>query len=70
MEFEEISEVVPWLELAHDQGQDMAAAQWGHPQDLRFFKTHAWVDHCPKFPKTIVVLRDPRDVVYSFYRFL
>jgi Sulfotransferase domain len=28
MDFDEISEVVPWLELAHDQGQDLAAPQY------------------------------------------
>lgn len=42
-------QVVPWLELAHDQGQDLYAAQYGHEEGLpRVFKTHAWYDHCPK----------------------
>ncbi|KAL3939954.1 MAG: hypothetical protein SGBAC_005411 [Bacillariaceae sp.] len=70
MSFSEISEVVPWLELAADQGQDLEAAQHGDKEELpRFFKTHAWADHCPNFPKTIVVLRNPDDVLLSFYRF-
>lgn len=70
MDFEEISQVVPWLELAHDQGQDLTAKQWGDAGGhLRFFKTHAWAGDCPPFPKTIVVLRDPCDVVVSFWRF-
>ena len=70
MSFSEISEVVPWLELAHDQGQDLYAPQYGHDQDLpRFFKTHAWSDHCPNFKKTIVVFRNPFDVLLSFYNF-
>lgn len=70
MGFEEISAVVPWIELAYDQGQDLAADQTPHdPRLPRFFKTHCWYDHCPPFPKTIVVLRDPHDVVLSFYRF-
>lgn len=70
MTFGEISEVVPWLELAHDQGQNLEDSQYGHDSEMpRLFKTHAWEDHCPKFPKTIVVLRDPYDVVASFYKF-
>ena len=70
MTFEEISEVVPWLELAHDVGQDLEAPQYGHDNDLpRIFKTHAWEEHCPPFPKVIVVLRNPEDVLLSFYNF-
>mmetsp|Transcript_127874 Transcript_127874/g.370067 ORF Transcript_127874/g.370067 Transcript_127874/m.370067 type:complete len:327 (-) Transcript_127874:79-1059(-) len=70
MAFDEISEVVPWLELAHDQKQDLEAPQYGHYEGLpRIFKSHAWEGHCPKFPKTIVVLRNPEDVVVSFYKF-
>ena len=44
--FGEISAVVPWLELAHDLGQDLEAPQPGAPP--RLFKTHAWHEHCPK----------------------
>ena len=44
MEFEEISQVVPWIELEHDQGQDLEAEQVAPP---RCFKTHCWYDHCP-----------------------
>jgi hypothetical protein len=70
MDFEEISAVVPWIELAFDQGQDLDADQppLGH-HTLRFFKTHCWYDHCPRFPKAIVVFRDPCDVLLSFYSF-
>ena len=70
MSFDEVSEVVPWIELAFDQGQDLEANQFGHDQGLpRLFKTHAWEPHCPKFPKTIVVMRHPYDVLVSFYHF-
>lgn len=49
MTFDEISDVVPWFELAHDQGQDLYAAQYGNKEGLpRVFKTHAWHGHCPK----------------------
>lgn len=95
---------VPWLELAHDQVQDLNAAQYGDEEGIpRVFKTHAWYEHCPKgimvvmlflllavallsdldckrththcsmiAPigcKVVVVLRDPIDVVTSFYHF-
>lgn len=70
MSFGEISEVVPWIELATDQGQHLEAPQYGDSENLpRIFKTHCWFDHCPAFPKKIVVLRDPADVLLSFYKF-
>ena len=70
MSFQEISEVVPWLELAWDQGQNLEDKQYGEDEGKpRFFKTHAWEKHCPKFKKTIVVLRHPYDVLKSFYNF-
>eukprot|EP00041_Stephanoeca_diplocostata_P038342 m.1502392 g.1502392 ORF g.1502392 m.1502392 type:complete len:128 (-) comp25207_c0_seq41:8442-8825(-) len=70
MTFEEISEVVPFMELAFDQGQDLSAKQFGDAAGLpRCFKTHAWEPHCPKGAKYIVVVREPKDVALSFYRF-
>jgi hypothetical protein len=70
MSFDEISHVVPWLELAADQGQDLNAPQYGDQLGSpRFFKTHAWERDCPKFPKTIVVIRKPEDVLVSFFEF-
>ena len=68
MDFAEISEVVPWVEMAADQGQDLEAPQRG---DVRAFKTHCWEPHAPKGEgaRYIVVLRDPRDVAVSFFRF-
>jgi hypothetical protein len=42
-------QVVPWLELAYDQGQDLNATQYGDDDGIpRVFKSHAWYDHCPK----------------------
>jgi Sulfotransferase domain len=70
MNFEEIGQVVPWLELAHDLQQDLSAPQYGEDRGMpRIFKTHAWQGHCPSGCKTIVVLRDPMDVAASFYKF-
>ena len=68
MDFEEISIPVPWIEMAHDLGQDLDAEQGFTP---RAFKTHCWYDHCPKAKgaKYIVVVRDPHDVALSFFSF-
>ena len=67
MAFDEISTAVPWLELAHDLGQDLEAPQPGSPP--RLFKTHAWYDDCPKGARYIVGVRAPEDVAWSFFRF-
>lgn len=70
MSFDEISRVVPWIELAFDQQQDLEAPQFGQDDGKpRLFKTHVCADHCPPFPKIINVVRNPFDVVVSFYRF-
>lgn len=68
MDFGEISEVVPWIELAADQGQDLEAPQVAEP---RCFKSHCWYDHCPKHPEAryIIVVRNPADVALSFFKF-
>jgi len=68
MEYDEISRVIPWLELASDQGQDLDAPQGFEP---RAFKTHACYQHCPEGAgsKYIVVVRDPHDVAISFFSF-
>jgi hypothetical protein len=48
MTFDEISSVVPWIELAYDQGQDLGAPQWNAIAEAKLrrtaalFKTHAW----------------------------
>ena len=67
MDFDEISAVVPWLELAHDTGLDLNAPQAALP---RAFKTHLAADELPAGGRAIVVLRDPKDVLLSLYRFL
>eukprot|EP00730_Choanoeca_flexa_P006127 TRINITY_DN12088_c0_g1_i2.p2 TRINITY_DN12088_c0_g1~~TRINITY_DN12088_c0_g1_i2.p2 ORF type:complete len:317 (+),score=60.91 TRINITY_DN12088_c0_g1_i2:2270-3220(+) len=66
MEFDEISQVTPWIELAHDLDQDLNADQVAKP---RVFKTHCWYNHVPKGGKYIVVVRNPVDVAYSFFKF-
>ncbi|MEO1140599.1 MAG: sulfotransferase domain-containing protein [Pseudomonadota bacterium] len=67
MDFGEISEVVPWLELAHDLRQDIHAPQKARPQA---FKSHLNWHEIPKGGRYIVVLRDPVDAMVSLFRFL
>jgi hypothetical protein len=66
MDFDEISEVVPWLESALDMGIDIEAPQRAEP---RAFKTHFTWDEIPKGGRYIYVARDPRDALVSFYHF-
>lgn len=66
MEFDEISQVVPWIEPAADLGIDLDAEQTGHP---RAFKSHLAWDPVPKGGRFIVSVRDPLDAALSVYRF-
>jgi hypothetical protein len=66
MDFDEVSRVVPWINMAHDIGIDIYAPQVAHP---RAFKTHSTMDEVPKGGKYIVVLRDPKDALLSHYHF-
>ena len=67
MAFKEISEVVPYIEVAWDCGIDLSSAQ---PASPRAFKTHADETTVPKGGRYIVVVRDPLDVAVSFYKFM
>jgi hypothetical protein len=66
MAFEEITEVIPWLELAHDMGIDVQGDQRAAP---RAFKTHLGWDQVPKGARYILSVRDPRDVLVSQFHF-
>lgn len=66
MAFDEITEVVPWLELAHDMGVDLGAPQVAAP---RAFKSHLTWEEIPKGGRYIVVFRDPVDAMLSLHRF-
>jgi len=66
MDFEEISAVVPWIELAYDLGIDLNADQDGEP---RAYKSHlSWHD-VPKGGRYIVSFRNPANAFISVYRF-
>jgi hypothetical protein len=67
MDFDEITAAVPWIEIAYDMGLDVEADQAAPP---RAFKSHLNGDDVQKGCRYIVVIRDPRDVAVSSYRFL
>lgn len=67
LDFDDISEVVPWIEPAYDLGQDLDAPQRARP---RAFKSHVGWDAVPKGGRYIVAVRDPRDALVSLYRFM
>jgi hypothetical protein len=66
MDFDEITEVIPWIEMAHDMGVDPEAPQVAEP---RAFKSHLGWNRIPKGGRYIVVLRDPIDAMVSLYNF-
>lgn len=66
MDFDEITEVVPWIEVAHDVGLDLDAPQRAEP---RAFKTHLSRDLAPRGGRNIFVVRDPVDSLVSFFHF-
>lgn len=67
MSFGEITEVVPWVELAHDMGMDPNAPQVALP---RAFKSHLAWHEIPKGGRYVVAFRDPVDALVSLYRFM
>ena len=66
MDFDEITRVVPWIEMAKDMGIDIYKPQ---PANPRAFKTHKNLAEVPKGGKYISVVRDPRDAMLSLYHF-
>lgn len=67
MAFDDISRIVPWIELAGVLGLDLAAPQRARP---RGFKSHLPYDQIPKGGRYVVSLRDPKDAAVSMYRFM
>jgi len=66
MNFSEICEVQPWIEWAWDVGQDLSAPQRATP---RIFKSHQLFSCLHSSCKYITVVRDPEQVIKSWYRF-
>jgi len=67
MDFGEITEVVPWIELAVDLGLDAQAEQAADP---RAYKTHLDWHEVPKGGRYIAIIRHPYDIALSLYRFM
>ena len=67
MDFGEITDVVPWIELAYDVGWDIVGEQKATP---RAYKTHHDYSSVPKGARYIWVVRDPKDTAVSFYNFM
>ena len=67
MDFDELFDVVPIVEFAHDLPQDIEAKQKGFPHG---FKTHYWYPRCPKGAKYIWCVREPCAATYSYFKML
>ena len=67
MSYRDITDVVPWIDLAYRAGNDLDVEQKYQP---RCFHTHAWYEMCPKGAKYILVYREPCAAFYSFFNFL
>jgi hypothetical protein len=66
MDFDEISVVVPWLEVAFDMGINLDACQI----NPRLFKSHLTAEEVPRGAKYIIIFRDPGKVLLSYYKFM
>lgn len=66
MDFDEITAVTPWIEMAYDVGWDLEAAQSAEP---RVYKSHTNWNDVPKGARYIVPFRHYHDVLISYYRF-
>jgi len=66
MDFDDISRVVPWIEVSIGLGLDLDAEQRANP---RAFKSHLSWDLVPKGGRYINVVRNPADVIVSLHKF-
>ena len=67
MSFDEITSVVPWLEIAHSMGIDLDAP---HAAEPRVFKSHLAADEIPVGARYVCAVRHPADVLKSYYNFM
>lgn len=67
IDFDDISRVVPWIEMSPMLGIDLNARQRAEP---RGFKSHLSYTSIPKGARYVVSLRDPKDSFVSMYRFM
>ncbi len=67
MSFDEITHVVPWIEMAHTLSLDLNAEQMAEP---RCFKSHDTWQDIAKGARYICVIRNPFDSAVSMYNFM
>jgi aryl sulfotransferase len=67
MDFDDISRVVPWIEMSPLLGIDLNSPQRAEP---RGFKSHLSYKNVPKGARYVVSLRDPKDAFVSMFRFM
>jgi aryl sulfotransferase len=67
MDFDDISRVVPWIEVSAGLGIDLDAPQRAEP---RAFKSHMDYDQIQKGAKYIISVRNPADALVSAYHFM
>lgn len=67
MRFSDIYEVVPFIDVAPNLGQDLTADQRAAP---RVFKSHGTWHEMPRGCRYVVSFRDPKDAAVSFHRFM
>ena len=67
IDFDDISRVVPWIEMSPLLGIDLNEPQRAEP---RGFKSHMSRDEVPEGARYIVSIRDPRDALVSMYKFM
>lgn len=67
MDFDEITDVTPWIEWAQIGNWDVNQNQVSNP---RVYKSHLSFHEIPKGAKYICSFRDPDAQLLSFYRFL
>ena len=67
IDFDDISRVIPFIEVSTDLGLHLDADQIAEP---RAFKAHLGWDNVPKGGRYIVSLRHPGDALVSAYRFM
>ncbi len=67
MDFDDISRVVPWIEMSPLLGIDLDAQQRAKP---RAFKSHLPATLVPKGGRYINVVRNPADVLVSNFKFM
>lgn len=67
LSFDDMDLVIPFMDVAYDLNIDLDEDIEWHP---RAFKTHLNIKCMPKDVKCIGVMRDPFDIIFSWYNFV